>query len=190
MLRLPVPAALSPNHLHRRSRPRLQRRVLPGPGQAAQRPPRTSWTRPSCVPSPRSASTPPSCKPRPYWLGWPGTTYDLDQHQKEYRARLAGSCQRLGIELHEEAKPVEDEAGVTAFLKAVRERKPDGLLVILQHMNCWGWADRLAKEAGVPLIVFSPIGTSFTGHVAGISRRRASIWSRPSNGPPSRTACA
>jgi L-fucose isomerase-like protein len=38
-------------------------------------------------------------------------------------------------------------------------------------MNCWGWVNRLANEAGVPLIVFSPIGTSFTGHVAGFSRQ-------------------
>ena len=110
-------------------------------------------------------------QPRPYWLGWPGTTYDLDRHQKAYRGQLARSCQRLAIELHEEEKPIEDEAGLTAFLKAVRERKPDGLLIILQHMQCWGWANRLANEAGVPLIVFSPIGTSFTGHVAGISRQ-------------------
>src|SRR5512136_646939 len=67
-------------------------------------------------------------QPRPYWLGWPGTTYDLDQRQKEYRGRLAGSCKRLAIDLHEEDKPIEDEAGMTAFLKAVRERKPDGVL--------------------------------------------------------------
>jgi hypothetical protein len=111
-------------------------------------------------------------QPRPYWLGWPGTTYNLDKHQKEYRSLLAGSCQRLSIELHEEAKPIEDEAGMTAFLKAVRERKPDGLLVILQHMACWSWVNRLANEAGVPLIVFSPVGTSFTGHVAGVSRQQ------------------
>jgi hypothetical protein len=111
-------------------------------------------------------------QPRPYWLGWPGTTYNLDQHQKEYRKQLANSCQRLAIELHEEDKPIEDEVGMTAFLKAVQERKPDGLLVILQHMHCWGWVNRLAKEAGVPLIVFSPIGTSFTGHVAGVSRQQ------------------
>jgi hypothetical protein len=109
--------------------------------------------------------------PRPYWLGWPGTTYDLDQRQKEIRQQLAGSCRRLGIELHEEAQPVQDEAGMTALINGVKDRKPDGLLVTLQHMNCWGWADRLSKEAGVPLIIFSPIGTSFTGHVAGISRR-------------------
>ena len=109
--------------------------------------------------------------PRPYWLGWPGTTYDLDQRQKEIRQQLAGSCQRLGIELHDEVQPVQDEAGMTALINGVKDRKPDGLLVTLQHMNCWGWADRLSKEAGVPLIIFSPIGTSFTGHVAGISRR-------------------
>jgi len=111
-------------------------------------------------------------QPRPYWLGWPGTTYNLDQHQKDYRRQLAGSCQRLAIELHEEEKPIEGEAGMTAFLKAVRERKADGLLVILQHMSCWSWVNRLANEAGLPLIVFSPIGTSFTGHVAGVSRQQ------------------
>ena len=49
-------------------------------------------------------------QPRPYWLGWPGKTYLLDQRQKEYRAQLAGSCQRLGIELHEEDEPIEDRA--------------------------------------------------------------------------------
>jgi hypothetical protein len=111
-------------------------------------------------------------QPRPYWLGWPGTTYDLDGYQKQYRSRLGASCQMLSIELREEAKPIEDEAGITAFIKAVRERKPDGVLVMIQHMNCWGWINRLANESGAPLIVFSPIGTSFTGHVAGLSRKQ------------------
>ena len=54
-------------------------------------------------------------QPRPYWLGWPGSTYKLDQRQKEYRGLLASSCQRLAIELHEEYKPIEDEAAMTAF---------------------------------------------------------------------------
>lgn len=109
--------------------------------------------------------------PRPYWLGWPGTTYDLDARQLEYRTKLRQSSARLGIELNEAAQPIQDEAGIAAFLAGVRDRKPDGVLVILQHMSCWSWADRLANEAGCPLVVFSPIGTSFTGHVAGISRR-------------------
>jgi hypothetical protein len=111
-------------------------------------------------------------QPRPYWLGWPGKAYDLDQRQKEYRSLLSDSCQRLAIDLHEEPGPIETEAGFGAFVKAVGERKPDAVLVILQHMGCWGWANRLAKEAGLPLIVFAPIGTSFTGHLGGFSKQK------------------
>jgi hypothetical protein len=109
--------------------------------------------------------------PRPYWLGWPGTTYDLDKRQKEYLGLLDQSSRRLGIEMAVESKPVQDEASMTALLNRVKSTQPHGLIVILQHIACWGWAERLSHEAGVPLIVFSPIGTSFTGHVAGISRR-------------------
>jgi hypothetical protein len=109
--------------------------------------------------------------PRPYWLGWPGSAYDLDARQKEYRQLLGHSCAKLGVLLHEEARPIQDDAGFTSWLNGIRARKPDAALVILQHMNCWGWVERLSQEAGVPLIVFSPIGTSFTGHVLGISRR-------------------
>jgi hypothetical protein len=110
--------------------------------------------------------------PRPYWLGWPGTTYDLEGHQEDYRARLAKSCERLRLELREAEKPIDNDGALTALITGIKARKPDGLLVIVQHMNCWGWVSRLANEAGVPLIVFAPIGTSFTGHVAGISRQQ------------------
>jgi len=109
-------------------------------------------------------------QPRPYWLGWPGKAYDLDQRQKEYGTDLKASCERLNIQLQEEPSPIETEPAITSFLNAVKESKPDGVLVILQHMNCWPWANRLV-EAGVPLIVFSPIGTSFTGHVVNFSRK-------------------
>jgi len=109
--------------------------------------------------------------PRPYWLGWPGTTYDLDRHQAEYRGRLRESCQRLGIDLYEESAPIQADAGVASLIQGVHQRQPDALLVILQHMGCWGWTERLARDARCPLLIFAPIGTSFTGHVAGISRR-------------------
>jgi hypothetical protein len=171
MFRLPFPAALSSDHYHGRGRPCLQRRVLSCSGQITQSQP--AFVDPTKLrPRPKVRVDAAILEqPRPYWLGLPGTTYNLDQRQREYRGQLAGSCKRLAIELHEEDKPIEDEAAFTAFLNSVRERKPDGVLVILQHMNCWAWVNRLAKEAGVPLIVFSPIGTSFTGHVAGVSRQ-------------------
>jgi hypothetical protein len=109
--------------------------------------------------------------PPPYWLGWPGASYDLEGHQKEYLGKLSESGHKLGIGLDIESQPVQDMAGVTALLKRVKERPPHGLLVILQHRACWGRVERLVQEAGVPLLVFSPIGTSFSSDVLDISRR-------------------
>lgn len=110
-------------------------------------------------------------QPRPYWLGWPGTTYDLDTHQKNYRTQLEQSAQRVGVTLAMEANPINSEANLAGWITKVKAEKPHGLLVMLQHMGCWPWANRVAKEAGIPLIVFAPVGTAFTGHVAGAYRQ-------------------
>ncbi len=108
-------------------------------------------------------------QPRPYWLGWPGTTYNLDGHQKQYQTLLAQSAQTLGIQTNLEPKPVSDEAALTAWIKKIQSEKPHGLLVMLQHMQCWKWIEQIAKE-GIPTVVFAPIGTAFTGHVGRAAR--------------------
>lgn len=108
--------------------------------------------------------------PRPYWLGWPGTTYNLDKHQKEYTGLLNGSVQRLGLKLGLEPKPINSQAGLDTWITKIKAEKPHGLLVMLQHMGCWSWVAPLAKQTGLPIIVFAPVGTAFTGHVGGGSR--------------------
>jgi hypothetical protein len=108
--------------------------------------------------------------PRPYWLGWPGTTYNLDKHQKEYSALLAQSAQRLGVKVGLEAKPIDSEATLNTWIAKLQAEKPHGVLVMLQHMGCWSWVAPIAKKTGIPLIVFAPVGTTFSGHVAGPSR--------------------
>ncbi|MCX7046847.1 MAG: hypothetical protein NTX50_15335, partial [Candidatus Sumerlaeota bacterium] len=106
-----------------------------------------------------------------YWLGWPGTTYDLDQHQKEYRANLAESARRLGVQVDMEAKPISNDADLGAWIAKVKSSKPHGLLVILQHIHCWPMVERLSKETALPQIVFAPVGMAFTGHIAKASRQ-------------------
>jgi len=108
--------------------------------------------------------------PRPYWLGWPGTAYDLDQHQKEYSALLAQSAQRTGVQVGLEPKPIHSEADLGQWISKVKAQGPHALLVMLQHMHCWAWVSRVAKETALPLIVFAPVGTAFTGHVGGAAR--------------------
>jgi len=109
--------------------------------------------------------------PRPYWLGWPGTTYDLDGHQKEYSALLNASAQRLGIMVEKEAQPLNSDATVDGWIAKLKDQKPDGVLVILQHIHAWNWANRIADETKLPTIIFAPVGTAFTGHLAGPSRK-------------------
>ena len=108
--------------------------------------------------------------PRPYWLGWPGTTYDLDARQTEYRAKLDKSVQQTGVKVALEPKPINDDATLGSWIAKLKAEAPHAALIMLQHMQCWQWVQRVSKEAGIPVIVFAPVGTAFTGHVASASR--------------------
>ncbi len=100
----------------------------------------------------------------PYWLGWPGTAYDVEGERTRYTRAIADAGRRIGVEIAQEVQPLEENATVAAFVKKVQDEKPDAVLVTLQHFACWGMAGEIAK-AGVPTIVFAPVGTAFTGHV-------------------------
>jgi L-fucose isomerase-like protein len=108
--------------------------------------------------------------PRPYWLGWPGTTYDLEQHQQDYTTQLKTSAQQLGITLEPAGKPIADKEALTNWIAQQKSNPPDGLLVMLQHIHTWSWVTQIAQETGIPLLVFAPVGTAFTGHVDGAAR--------------------
>jgi len=106
----------------------------------------------------------------PYWLGWPGTSYDLEGHRREYAAQFAAAAHRVRVRLYDEPQPLESDAAVDAFAQRLQAERPDAALLTLQHIGVWHWADRIAR-AGVPTIIFAPIGTAFTGQVLEISRR-------------------
>ena len=106
----------------------------------------------------------------PYWLGWPGTAYDVEGERARYSRAIADAGRRVGVEIVQEREPLEENAAVAAFVKKLQTEKPDAVLVTLQHFQSWGMASEIAK-AGVPTIVFAPIGMSFTGHVNSLAFR-------------------
>lgn len=106
----------------------------------------------------------------PYWLGWPGTSYDLPRFEREYTAALVQAAARLGVTLDLSAAQIEDAPGLQAFVERVRTEQPHGVVLLLQHMNGWSDAQAIAAS-GVPTIVFAPVGTAFTGHVREFSRQ-------------------
>ncbi len=106
----------------------------------------------------------------PYWLGWPGTAYDVEGERARYTEAIADAARRVGIEILEERQPLEESAAVAAFVKKVKAEKPDAVFVTLQHFQSWGSAGEITKT-GVPTIVFAPVGTAFTGHVNSLAFR-------------------
>jgi len=110
-------------------------------------------------------------RPRPYRLGWPGTAYPLDEMQAKYRQQLADSGQRLGITATLVDKPIDSADGLTSWMESIEQTPPDAVLVILQHMSCWDQAAKVADRVKLPLLIFAPIGTAFTGHISRLSRR-------------------
>ncbi len=103
--------------------------------------------------------------PRPYWLGWPGTTYDLDKHQQQFTQQLQQSAQTLSLTLQLNDRPLSSNDELTTWIQRIKQDAPDGLLIMLQHIHTWPWITRVAQETGLPIIAFAPVGTAFTGHV-------------------------
>jgi L-fucose isomerase-like protein len=101
----------------------------------------------------------------PYWLGWPGTAYPVEAERARYTRAIADAGGRVGVEIAQETQPLEDKEALAAFVQKVQDEKPDAVLVTLQHLTSgWPAAAEIAK-AGVPTVVFAPVGTAFTGHI-------------------------
>ncbi len=104
-----------------------------------------------------------------YWMGWPGAAYDIKARQRQYTKILNDAAKKHSVNLQITREPLHTDNLVSAFLKDVKENPPDGLMVIsmcLHHtgFKSWSKTNNIAKNRGnIPTIVFSPMGTSFTG---------------------------
>jgi len=101
-----------------------------------------------------------------FWMGWPGASYDIKKSQALYTNTLTQAAAKLGVQLDIQQKPLATPAAVNAFLEQVKKSPPDGLIVTPMHMGHWRNVNHVVANKGdVPTIVFSPMGTSFTGHL-------------------------
>jgi hypothetical protein len=101
-----------------------------------------------------------------YWMGWPGAGYDIKARRADYVRTLTDAAGKLGVQLQLAAEPVSNQGELNTLLEQLKQSPPDGLVVTMMSMDCWGMVDKLVAQRGdVPTIVFSPMGTSFTGHL-------------------------
>lgn len=110
-------------------------------------------------------------QPPPYWLGWPGTSYDLEGWREKYGREFEQTAKRVGVELNVVEKPVESSEAVQAFAQKIKAEKPDAVLIMVQHLHVWGWIKNFVDETGIPTLVFSPVGTCFTNSFQGMGHQ-------------------
>jgi L-fucose isomerase-like protein len=102
-----------------------------------------------------------------YFMGWPGADWDNPKHQEHYTQILTQAGRDQNVDVRFTKQLIEDENVTDKFLEDVKNEQPDGLIIISMSLNVsWPHVNRIAKERGdIPTIVFSPVGTSFTGHL-------------------------
>jgi hypothetical protein len=102
-----------------------------------------------------------------YWMGWPGAQYDIKARQADYTRIMTEAANRFGVKLELSQEPLAEMGQVNAFLEKIKPSPPDGVILTAMSLNAaWPMINHFVDQRGdVPTIVFSPMGTSFTGHL-------------------------
>jgi len=103
----------------------------------------------------------------PYGMRWPGAVYDGEAALSGYTRQIEQAASDLKIRLELRRVPLYSAEEADRWLAEAAEAKPDGLLVVLldRQEHAWPTAAR-AVTSGIPTVVFSPVGTSFTTNTA------------------------
>ena len=107
-----------------------------------------------------------------YGMWWPGAIYDGKAAQRRYTAQLTKTAKALGVKFDLRPKPIYSLAETEAWLAEVRAARPDGLMVVTLDRQKHSWPTAYkAVDTGIPTVVFSPVGTSFTSNTAPLATR-------------------
>ena len=133
------------------------------------------------APTPRIEKKPPVVKvgylrhPGPYSGGWPGHGFNNDTACKQYTEKLQAMGKELGvrIDVADASVPFNNDAAVDRFIAAVKAQKPDALLLCPIGIYVpWDKANKVIAATGLPTLIFTQIGTSFTMNTTPLAGRQ------------------
>jgi len=103
------------------------------------------------------------------WLGWPGTAYDINGMQQLYTGALKDAAIKQDVNLEIASDFIYDDNTLQSFVKNLKSDPPDGILMTCMNLNSsWQHVNYIAEPKnrnGIPMVLFSPMGSSFTGHL-------------------------
>ena len=123
----------------------------------------------TCVPTLRAAFV---RRKEPYGMWWPGAIYDGEAARAMYTKTIRETADVLGMKLDLRPEPIFSGAEADAWVAECQTAKPDGLLVVLldRQRHSWPTANK-AIDSGIPTVVYSPVGSSFTTNTAAPSKK-------------------
>jgi hypothetical protein len=117
-----------------------------------------------------------------YGMLWPGAIYDGEKAAREYREQILAAEKELGLKITLRPEPIYSATEADAWLAAAKADQPDGLLVVTMDRQQHAWPTAMkAIESGLPTVVFSPIGTSFTTNTAAPGQKTGAYVSSTSD---------
>lgn len=111
-----------------------------------------------------------------YGMLWPGAIYDGEAAKARYTRDLQQEAISTGISLDLRETPIFSPEEADAWIMEAKESKADGLLVLLldRQQHAWPTAQK-AAESGIPAVIFSPLGTSFTTNTINLAGKAGCV---------------
>jgi hypothetical protein len=102
-----------------------------------------------------------------YGMLWPGAIYDGEAARAQYTRELRKAETALGLKITLREEPIYSASEADTWLAEAGAAKPDGLLLLLldRQQHAWPTASK-AIDAGIPTVVFAPLGAAFTTNTA------------------------
>jgi hypothetical protein len=111
-----------------------------------------------------------------YGIRWPGAVYDGEAALKKYVEQLRITAKSLSINLDMRELPIYNIIGADEWIKEAGEKAVDGMVLVLLDRQEHAWpAAQKAAGSGIPLVIFSPLGTSFTTNTTGLAQKTGCI---------------
>jgi len=117
-----------------------------------------------------------------YGMWWPGQVYDGKSALQNYKEKIIETAQSLGMKLDLRSEPIYSEEEADQWTAQAAREKPDGLLLVMLDRQQHSWPTaRKAADIGIPTIIFSPVGTSFTTNTQYFANRQGVFVSSTSD---------
>lgn len=107
-----------------------------------------------------------------YGMWWPGEIYDGEAARVKYLQEIEAAAEAIGVKAEIQAEPLHSLEEAAHWLETAQKSQSDGLLLVLldRQQHAWPSVER-ALDTKIPVVAFSPVGSSFTTNTAPLAKR-------------------